>query len=66
MPVTCHDGTPYCNYKCPKCGFIMHVHKSQLPQRAIWNPTEFELRTFCKQCEAELALPLPVWIGDEI
>ena len=74
MYVICHDGTPYCDYKCPGCGFVMHVHKSQVPQAMIWNPTGsdvpnirdvFELRTFCKQCGAELVLPLPVWIGDE-
>jgi len=58
--VTCHDHTPFRDYQCSECGYIMHVHKSQLPP----NYQDIELRTFCKKCGAELVLPQPRWIGD--
>ena len=62
--VICHDGTPFVDYRCQVCGFVMHVHKSQLPvfmDRVI-------LLTFCKGCGTELMLPHPAekdWVGAE-
>lgn len=58
----CHDGSPFCDYQCPSCGSIMHVHLTQLPPDYL----DLELRTFCKSCADELILPHPVnWIGKE-
>ena len=59
--VICHDGTPFCDFRCSNCGFVMHAHQSELPP----NYRELELRTFCKNCGAELVLPDPIWIGEE-
>ena len=60
--VLCHDGSPFCNYKCPGCGYVMHVHLSQLPH----DYRGLELRTFCKKCHTELVLPHPVkWTGEK-
>ena len=58
--VICHDHTPFCDYKCPTCGFVMHLHKSQLPP----NYQDLELRTFCLNCGVELILPELKWHGD--
>lgn len=60
--VMCHDGTPFVNYQCPVCDFLMHVHKSELPD----DYQEIEMRSFCERCGSELVLPLPEkFIGEE-
>jgi len=60
--VSCHDKTPFVDYQCESCGFICHVHKSQLPS----NYPDIELRTFCKGCGCELILPHPLkWTREE-
>jgi len=59
--VVCHDKTPFCDYQCEGCGFVMHIHKSQVPK----NYQETELWTFCKSCGAELTFTQPVeWTGE--
>lgn len=60
--VSCHDGSPFINVQCPVCGFIMHVHQTQLPT----DYDQYELRTFCKRCATELWLPaITDWTGDK-
>ncbi len=59
--VLCHDRTPFLNYECPDCGFIYHIHKSQLPATY----PDIELRTICQSCRSELILPKPAtWTGE--
>jgi RNase P subunit RPR2 len=55
--VACHDRTPFIDYTCSACGFIMHIHESQLPT----SYRLMEIRTFCKGCGAELILPTPTF-----
>ncbi|MBA7627487.1 hypothetical protein ES703_34949 [subsurface metagenome] len=57
ITVLCHDGTPFCDYRCYACGNIMHVHRSQLPDG--W--PESELTTTCHRCGASLILPMIAW-----
>lgn len=60
--VSCHDGSPFVNIQCSVCGFIMHVHTTQLPA----DYDQYELRTFCKRCATELWLPaITDWTGDK-
>lgn len=60
--VSCHDGSPFVNVQCFVCGFIMHVHATQLPA----DYDDYELRTFCKRCATELWLPpITDWTGDK-
>jgi hypothetical protein len=55
--VACHDKTLFVDYQCQRCGFIMHIHQSQLPN----NYPKIELRTSCTGCGCELILPTPVF-----
>ena len=60
--VQCHDRTPFVDYQCDVCSFIMHVHRSQLP--ADLSDTTF--LTSCKGCGCLLTLSLPdKFIGDK-
>lgn len=60
--VFCHDGSPFVNIQCPDCAFIMHIHRTQLPS----NYNDYQLRTFCKGCGAELCLPpITAWTGNK-
>ena len=60
--VLCHDRSPYADYECPSCGFVYHLHKTQVPVGFV----DLDLRTICKNCGAELNIPEPTtWIGEE-
>ncbi len=59
--VLCHDRSPYADYKCPRCGFICHIHKSQLPA----DFPDIKLLSTCQNCQQELIIPETAsWIGE--
>ena len=60
MSIACHDQSPFVDFECPNCGFVAHVHLTQLPP----GYQDLELRTYCKGCEEELVIPQPIiWGG---
>ena len=51
-----HEGTDYCDFECPRCGLISHIHTEQLPDQI--DLTEVTIITECPYGGIELALPI--------
>ena len=59
MPL-CHDGSPYFEFPCPYCGYVIHLHMSHMPP----GRGSLTLRTICQKCLAGIVVPKPErWIG---